>query len=415
MIHKTRKPLNIWLLRDGETLPVVKDAKKMRTWRLGEALAERGHSVTWWTSNFFHAKKEKICEGNKTLKLRDNLTVRFIESGTYKKNVSFQRIKHHFILGKRFAALAKEEEKPDIIISSLPTLDFPREAIKYGKAHNIPVIIDVRDMWPDIFISYVPLFLRPLIRLPIYLYNKKIRYCLKKAQGIVSMSEDLLEWALKKANLKKDNNKVFYLGYDESSAHEKELIQDLKELKKNKIIFSYLGSFVKSYEVDLIIEAAKILEKDTNFKGYFVLAGEGDLWKNLKQKAEGLKNVIVLGWLDKKKSAYLMEMTDVSLIPNKTTAFPNKVFEALYFGNPMIFCMDGEVKRVLEGHKAGIYYEKGNINSFITGVKDILDNNQLENMKKNSRALYDTHFTAHQIYSAYCDYIEETHSRYKNP
>ncbi|MDP4224977.1 MAG: glycosyltransferase family 4 protein [Bacteroidota bacterium] len=408
-----QKPLNIWLLRDGETLPVVKDAKKMRTWRLSEALADRGHSVTWWSSNFFHAKKEKICEGNKTLKLRDNLTVRFLDCGTYKKNVSFQRIKHHFILGKKFAALAKEEEKPDIIISSLPTLDFPREAIKYGKAHNIPVIIDVRDMWPDIFISYVPLFLRPFIRLPIFLYNKKIKYCLKKAQGIVSMSEDLLGWALKKANLKKDNNKVFYLGYDESSAHEKELIQELAEVKKDNFVFSYLGSFVKSYEVDLIIEAAKILEKDTNFKGYFVLAGEGDLWKTLKQKAEGLKKVIVLGWLDKKKSAYLMDITDVSLIPNKTTAFPNKVFEALYFGKPMIFCMNGEAKDVLEKYKAGIYYEKGNINSFINGIKEILKSNKLEIMKQNSHDLYHTHFTAHKIYSEYCDYIEKIHSNYK--
>lgn len=401
-------------MRDGETLPVVQDAKKMRTWRLAEALADRGHSVTWWTSNFFHAKKEKICEGNKFLKLRENLIVRFIDCGTYKKNISFQRIKHHFILGKKFAALAKEEKKPDIIISSHPTLEFPMEAIKYGKANNIPVIIDVRDMWPDIFIEYFPKVLRSFVRIPIFFINKNVNFCFQEAQGLVSMSEDLLKWALQKANVKKSNkNKVFYLGYDESSSYEKEVISELKNLKEDRIIFSYLGSFVKSYEVDLIIEAAKILERDENFNGYFVLAGQGDLWNEIKQKAKNLKKVIVLGWLDKKKSSYLMDITDVSLIPNKTTAFPNKVFEALYFGKPMIFCMDGEAKTVLEKHKAGIHYDKGDINSFINSVKEFEDSNKLKMMKTNSRKLYDTHFKAEKIYSKYCEYIERMQENHK--
>lgn len=410
---KIKKPLNIWILKDGEALPTIKDSKKMRTWRLGETLADRGHSVTWWTSNFFHLKKEKICEGNKVLKLGDNLTVKFIDCGSYKTNVSFQRIKHHFKLGKKFSALAKKEKKPDIIIASHPILEFPTEAIKYGKTHNIPVIIDVRDIWPDTFLSYAPWFLRPFVKIPLFFYNLKTKYCFKNAQGVVSISEDLLDWALKKAKLERDyTSKVFHIGYDESAAATEEPIIELKDLKKGTVIFSYLGTFVKSYEVDLIIEAAKILEKDKDFKGYFILAGEGELWLSLKQKAKHLKNVIVLGWLDKKKSSYLMNITDVSLIPNKTTALPNKVFEALFFGNPMIFCMKGEAKTVLEKYKAGIYYEKGNIDSFINGVKIITQNNTIETMKKNSRDLYDTHFKSQKIYSEYCEYIEKIHSNY---
>lgn len=414
MICKTKKTLNIWLLRDGETLPVVKDAKKMRTWRLGEALADRGHTVTWWTSNFFHSKKEKIGEGNQVLKLGDNLTVKFIDCGTYKKNISFQRIKHHFILGKKFAGLAKKEEKPDIIISSLPTLEFPLEAIKYGKMYNVPVILDVRDMWPDIFVSSSPWFLRPFVHIPVFFYNKRVIYCLKKAQGVCSMSKDLLHWALEKAKLKKDEDKdVFYLGYDESCAQEREVIEELKKIPQDKTIFSYLGSFNKCNDPELIIQAVKVLEQDQNFRGHFILAGDGDLWNSIKEKVKNRKNVTLLNWLNKSQSSYLMNLTDVSLIPSKGLATPNKLFEALFFGKPIIFCMEGESKSILETHKAGIFYKENDLTSLILSLKSILEGNTLQKMKENSRHLYTTHFTAHKIHSEYCNYIEEIYSKYK--
>jgi len=410
---KKIKPLNIWVLKDSETLPVIKDAKKMRTWRLSEALADRGHSVTWWTSNFYHTKKEKVCEGDKTLELRNNLTVKLLDCGSYKKNISLQRVKHHFILGKKFALLARKGNKPDIIISSLPILEFPFEAIKYGKMNNIPVIIDVRDMWPDILLSYLPPFLRPCMKIPVFFYNIRINSCLRKAQGIVSMTEDILNWALEKANLKKDENKrVFYLGYDESCSQETEKIGELEKITKDKIVFSYLGTFNNSNDLDLIVEAANILEQDKNFNGHFILAGNGDLWDSIQEKVKYNKNITLLGWLNKGQSSYLMKRTDVNFIPSKVPAIPNKFFESLFFGNPILFCMEGESKSILETHNAGIFYNKGNVESLIAGIKSISEENKLQDLKKNSRKLYETHFKAYNIYSAYCEYIERIHSTY---
>lgn len=411
---KPKKYLNIWLLRDGETLPVIEDAKKMRTWRLGEALADRGHSVTWWTSNFFHSKKEKIGEGNSTLHLRDNLTVKFIDCGVYKKNISFQRIRHHSTLGKKFRALAQKEDKPDIIIASLPILEFPTEAIKYGKVNNVPVIIDVRDMWPDIFISSTPWFLRPFVHIPVFMYNQKIKYCLRQAQGIVSMSEDLLNWSLKKAKIKKDENKkVFYLGYDESCAREMEAIEEIKRIPKNKIIFSYLGSFNRCNDLELIVQAAKALEEDKHFEGYFVLAGFGDLWSSLKEKTKNSKNIIQLGWINKAQSSYLMNKTDISLIPSKGLSAPNKLFETLFFGKPILFCMQGEAKSILEQHNAGIFYDECDLNSLLSGIHTLLTGETFKEMKQNSRNLYDTYFKNDKIYTEYCEYIEKIDSQYK--
>lgn len=412
MIEK--RPLNIWVLKDGETLPVIKDAKKMRTWRLSEALADRGHNVTWWSSNFYHTKKEKVFEGDKIVELRNNLTVKLLDCGSYKKNISLQRIRHHSILGKKFATLAKSENKPDIIISSLPTIEFPVEAVKYGKKNNVPVIIDVRDMWPDIILDYFPIFLRPFLRVPIIFCNIKIKSCLKNAQGIVSMTEDILNFALDKAKLKRDDKKdIFYLGYDESCVHDVETIKELQKLPRNKTIFSYLGSFNNSNDLDLIVEAAKILEKDEKINAHFVFAGDGDLWISIREKVKNIKNITLLGWINKKQSAYLMKLTDVCIIPSKVPAIPNKFFEALFFSNPILFCMEGESKAILETHHAGIFYKKGDVQSLIASINIFLEGEKLQELKKNAHKLYDTQFKSHKIYTSYCEYIERIYLTYE--
>ncbi len=74
MLKKDNKPLKIWILQDGEQLPLVNGAKPMRSWRLGEELSKRGHEVVWWSSNFSHMKKERVCEGDFDHKINDRLT-----------------------------------------------------------------------------------------------------------------------------------------------------------------------------------------------------------------------------------------------------------------------------------------------------------------------------------------------------
>lgn len=406
----SKRPLKIWLLRDGETLPLDTDTKKMRTWRLGEALANKGHFVTWWSSNFFHIKKQKVCTGNKVLHLSENFKVHLIDSGLYKKNISLARIKHHYLLGKKFSELAPLEEEPDIIITSLPILEFPMRALEYAEPRNIPVIIDVRDMWPDIFSMYFPSFFRPFIRASFFYYDVKIKACLKKAQGIVSMSDDILKWALNKAKLERnDNKRVFYIGYDESLPDPKEPINELKYLPKNKVIYAYLGSFSKSNKVETIIEAARILDKDPDFKGHFIIAGDGENRKQIEERVKGLKNVTLLGWLSRSQSSYLMDFVDVSLISLTSCTslfFPNKVFEALFYGKPIVFSLDGEGRKLLEENNAGIYFKAEDVSSLVSAFKEISEKD-ITQMKKNSKHLYNKHFCSDKIYKEYCNYIEK--------
>ena len=70
------------------------------------------------------------------------------------------RILDNNLVAAKFKNLAsKEKILPDLILSSIPTSELSLEATKLGRKNNIPVILDIRDLWPDVFLDVLPKFL----------------------------------------------------------------------------------------------------------------------------------------------------------------------------------------------------------------------------------------------------------------
>jgi hypothetical protein len=79
----------------------------------------------------------------------------------------------------------------------------------------VPVIIDVRDLWPDIFVDVVPFGLRTLMKIALYPLRKSARYVFNNCSGIVGISPGYLMWALGYANRpRRALDVVFPLGYE---------------------------------------------------------------------------------------------------------------------------------------------------------------------------------------------------------
>lgn len=415
------RKLNIWLLTDGENLPLTPGVKKNRTWMLGEYLSQRGHNIVWWSSNFAHMHKEKICEGDLKYNISKNFDMMLLDCGTYKKNISFSRFLHHRTLGKKFYKQAIKCSAPDIIVCSHPTIDFSKNAIKVGKYFNVPVIIDIRDMWPDIFSDYFDGLFKWPVKILVALLNIKTKNAFKKANAIVSMSTDLLEWGVLKSGNGNDSNfktGVFYLGYDESSSNIVETaIPEVEKLIGKKTIFSYLGILGESYDIQSIIDAARIIKSKGVESCHFIIAGDGPKREKIENEISSLDNITYVGWLNKPQSHYLMKNTDVSIIPNLCTAIPNKVFEALYFGKFIFFTMDGEAKKILEKNKLGLYYDKNNKSAEELSklvIKTSENPKLLNDSKLKTRDYYDKNLKCEAIYTKYCEFIEETNNNFIN-
>ena len=193
--------MKIWLFQAGEPLPLEgKEERLLRTGMMCEELVKRGHDVTWFATTFDHFIKKQLYDEDKIVEVGQNYRMYLIWAPKYKKNISISRIINHKILAKRFKKISKGLEKPDIIYTSFPTIDYAEAAIEYGKRNNIPVIVDVRDLWPDIFKHNLSGIKRMFASPYIKLMDCKTKKIMKKAYAINGISPKIVEWGLKKAN-----------------------------------------------------------------------------------------------------------------------------------------------------------------------------------------------------------------------
>jgi len=401
--------MKVWLITIGEILPIKEGARKGRTSHLADALVKRGHSVLWWTSAFDHFKKEWISQKNATINLNENFTIKLMRGLGYKKNFSFSRFVDHKLLATKFKKLLKKEEKPDIIVASLPSYELAHEATIFAKKNKIPIIIDVRDEWPDIFFEFIPHWMHSIVKVILWRDFKVVKNCLQKCTHITSMIKSSLGWALTIAERDKTpDDRIFYLGAKKIA---KPLVAESKlsyieKDAKGKFVVSFVGNFNEFYNPIILIEAAKILSK---LDIYFILGGDGIYYNKAKELSGGLKNVALTGWLSNPDIAYVLSFSHVGIIPcfKKIEAFPNKAFTYFSAGLPVISSVEGGLKEIIKKNNMGLYYPAGSATELADRIKSMYENRILcEEMSKNANRVFDEIFDAEKIYKDYAEYLE---------
>ena len=150
--------MNIWYFDIWGAVP-IEGEEKNRAFRqnmIVDYLAQNGHDVTWFTSTFNHRTKKFRCLENYVTKEKNKTIVMLHPKISYKKNISLKRILNHIYLANELREYIKQIDRPDIIISSYPAIEVANVAAAYVKQNNIPLVIDVRDLWPDLFETVFP-------------------------------------------------------------------------------------------------------------------------------------------------------------------------------------------------------------------------------------------------------------------
>ena len=407
----------IWIIREGEPIPGFSSSGRiMRSGTFALNLAELGHGVTWWTSTYLHYEKRYIKPIIKTHVLNPNLEIKFLHSKNgYKKNISLKRFRYSKDLGNEFKRLSKQYQKPDIIYCSWPLIDLAYEAVRYGQKNNVPVVIDIRDFWPDIFVQPFPTFFQPFVRLGInLLFKHKVSYVMNNADAVVGVIPKALEFAKKHGRTLKPHDHVVHLSYDGTPVDKDELNDALEfwtelGLKKNNCIVSYIGSIQnRVVDFDSIIEAARKCA-DPSIK--FVLCGDGYYLENLKEETKGLDNVLLPGYRNGVEIKALLQLSTFGLLSYRNTedfvdSLPNKFGEYLSEGLIILTSLTGASKTILEREQCGYYYK--NSEELLSIVLELKSNvSQINTMKKNARNLFHKEFDASVVYSRLYSFLNE--------
>jgi glycosyltransferase involved in cell wall biosynthesis len=408
--------MKIWLIKDGENLPVEPSPRKMRTWMLSEELLRRGHSLTWWAGTFSHQQKKLLFHGNTEIDIEPKFKLHLLHAGSYDKNFSIRRYIHHKILARRFYEAANNANPPDLIVSAFPIIDMAYEAAGYAHRNRVPIIIDIRDLWPDIIIDLFPNMLRPLAKLALHRDAMKTADLLKKADSLVAVSSGCLQWGLKKIGRPKENNdRVFYIGYPAKKIndnHQSDIIEKFIASHQDKIIFTFVGIFGITYELLLLCDVAERLWLEGRNQIHFALAGKGELAKTISRRAAKLPNVSLLGWLNENEIHRLLSHSHVGLIPAKGglsgfDAMPNKPFEYFSTGLPIISSLEGEMEELIRKDNVGLSYKPGDIKALHGHIWEISRDESLRRqLGTNAAQLFNSKFKAEIIYGEYADHIE---------
>src|SRR6266404_1607534 len=141
--------MRVWLVTAAEPLPIDEGSQRLfRTGIFAKYLINSGHEVLRWASSFNHTAKKQRVEKDTLVEVQPGYSIWLLHANPYEKNISFARWRNHRGIARKFRQLARRERKPDIVFCSLPTLELAEEAAIYGRENRVPVVIDVRDMWP---------------------------------------------------------------------------------------------------------------------------------------------------------------------------------------------------------------------------------------------------------------------------
>ena len=422
--------MNIWLVTIGEPVPIDQNFRERlhRTGFFADFLSKNGHTVTWWTSTFDHWKKVHLFPEDTTLVKEGQYRIRLLKGTGYKKNISSGRIRDHKMIAKKFSIFAKEEIQPDIIICAFPTIGLCIEAINYGKKNHVPVAIDIRDLWPDIFFEYGPQFAQPVMRFLLRSMVNKTRSVFQRADAILGITDKIVEWGLQYGNREKSPyDRSFFFGYsvaklDGDRASIAESFWDDLGVTKDSSIFTaiFIGTLGKQFDFETIIRGFK-KHNAIRPTSRLVICGIGESVDKIKKLSSGNKNIILAGWINADQINVLMKRATVGINPLQDRfdflkTINNKAIEYLSAGLPIISSpRQGVLFDLLMTHECGTSYSARNSDEFCT-IFNLLseDENRVAKLSKNALKLFDRMFSAEKVYSDMMDHAESIIQSYQN-
>lgn len=412
--------MRFWLITIGEPLPTDGEGDRLlRTGLLAERLLKAGHEVVWWSSGFDHIRKRHRSSIAGSVAVSSGLTLKLLASSGYRQNVSFQRLMDHRQLAASFRKEAPTCPLPDLILCSWPTLELCDEAVAYGQARQIPVILDIRDMWPDVLVNVVPSLVRPLARLcAAPLYRMARRSC-QNSTAITAITDGCIDWARGLADMTREvQDRAFPLAYREKSPSDAEQTEAASfwgkqgVLKDGKLTACFFGTFGRQFELDTMLQAARLLHK-ANAPIQFVLCGAGPELQHCRTQAADLPNVLLPGWVNAAQIWTLMRTSSVGLAPYRSTfdfrmSIPNKSIEYLSAGLPVVSSLQGTLANLLDRNQAGLTYSNDSPSQLAAGLQRLhAEPGTREALSRNATALYRRQFVAETVYDEMVDYLSQ--------
>lgn len=346
-MSETQKPKKIWILRHYVSLKHAAGYKRLHA--LGTAFQAEGHDCRIFSASFMHHEKENLIKDDALWieKDMDGIPLVLVRSRSYQKG-TFQRILNMigftYHLSRVLKQFIKEEGTPNVIIASSPHPLVFLVGQELAKKYQIPCICEVRDLWPESFVSF--LGMKPKSLLGKLLYAGE-HFLYRRADQLVFTMAGGKDYIKDKGWTDIPEDKIHHInnGVDLASfeAHCQMHPFHDEDLSRDVFKVVYTGSVRFVNQLSQLIEIAKLMQ-DLDPKVLFLVYGEGDERQTLtdKARAEELTNLQFKGPIPMESVPSVLRQADLNffILPPKSLyqygISLNKLFDYFAAGRPIL-------------------------------------------------------------------------------
>lgn len=407
----------IWLVTIGEPVPSDgPSVRLLRTGMLAQHLARSGNRVVWWNSDFDHHPKRHRVGKHAVIDLESGLELRLLHGCGYRSHISLSRLRDHRQVAQAFLDQAGGLPRPDVIVAAYPTIELADACRRFAGPRSIPVALDIRDLWPDIFADAMPAVLRPLARLGLWGYDRTARRALAAADALIGVTDPYLAWGLAKAGRgRRESDTVIPFAYPASQGDggdaEVAYWKERGIAPEDQLVICFFGTFGRQFDLGTVIDAARQMAAAGERSIRFVLCGAGDHLDSYQSLAGGNPLILFPGWVDAPRIRGLMAMSHLGLAPyypnrNFIGNLPNKPIEYMSAGVPILTCLDGVLADTVRREEIGMVYRSGDPASLIAAVRAAqAGRGQLVAMGSRAKGLFERCYRSDIVMDQYLRFI----------
>ncbi|MBO9340358.1 MAG: glycosyltransferase family 4 protein [Chloroflexus sp.] len=253
-------------------------------------------------------------------------------------------------------------KRPDVVFATSTPLTIGIPGMLASRWHRVPLVFEVRDLWPEAPIQMGALRHPLLILAARWLERAIYRY----SYHIIALSPGMRQGVID-TGISPTKVSVIPNAADLDLFHPQRDGRHWREqLGDPPFLVLYFGTMGEANDLGQVIEAAHILQQQGRSDILIVLAGQGRQrpWLEEQSRRYSLNNVRFIDPLPKTEIADLVAAADVCLtifkaVPVLATCSPNKLFDTLAAGKPVIVNTPGWLHQLVTEHQCGRYARAG--------------------------------------------------------
>lgn len=382
-----------------------------RSYEMARRLVAAGHEVHMITSWVQEANQTDWYTTNEA-----GIYVHWFPNYYNNKMSYLDRIKAFFRFAYHAAKKGKTFKDVDIIFATSTPLTIALPAISTAKKLNVPMVFEVRDLWPELPIAMGALRNKGTQKLAYMLES----WAYKNSEFIIALSPGMRDGVVKAGYPfnkiavipNSSDNELFEISHS--------LVEDFRTkfdwLGERKLVV-YTGTFGiingVSYLVDL---AEKVYALDSEVR--FLLIGSGAEFELVKKYAEdkGVLNVnlFIMNSIPKKEIPIVLKAANLSTAlfidkPEMRANSANKFFDSLAAGTPILINYGGWMVDIIEHNNCGlVVWNKTVEQSAIEVVEFLADNDKLAQAGVNAKKLAEGQFDRGNLAVQFSNVLELT-------